>query len=66
MVPITWCFFHYMVSVLDAVKAERVRSGSEKPDYRYLKQDLEFVGGQGRFEMRISGAFDGRYTWQAP
>src|SRR5262249_18981124 len=30
VVPITWCFFHYMVSVLDAVKAEIVRSGSGK------------------------------------
>jgi hypothetical protein len=55
-----------MVSLFDAVKAENGEGGSGKTDYRYLKQDLEFVGGQGRFEMRISGAFDGRHTWQAP
>src|SRR5215831_19885277 len=36
MVPITWCFFHYMVSVRDAVKAEVVRGGSGKTDYRNL------------------------------
>ena len=29
-------------------------------------EGLEFVGGQGRFEARIGGAFDGRPTWQAP
>src|SRR5215510_12454986 len=34
MVPITWCFFHYMVSLLDAVKADSGRSGSGKRDYR--------------------------------
>ena len=45
-----------------AVKAEMRKGGSEKTDYRNLKQGLEFVGGQGRFEMRISGAFDGRHT----
>src|SRR4029453_10883859 len=34
MAPITWCFFHYMVPVHDAVKAEIVRGGSGKTDYR--------------------------------
>src|SRR5262249_25399940 len=34
VVPITWCFSHYMVSVLDAVKAEIVKGGSGKTDYR--------------------------------
>src|SRR5262245_27753179 len=35
MIPITWCFIHYMVSVRDAVKAEIVKCGSGKTDYRY-------------------------------
>src|SRR4029453_8423829 len=36
VVPITWCFFHYMVSVLDAVKADAGKCGSGKTDYRNL------------------------------
>src|SRR2546430_177900 len=36
VVPITRCFFHYMVPLLDAVKAEMRRCGSEKTDYRNL------------------------------
>jgi hypothetical protein len=35
MVPITYVFFYYMVPVPDAVKAEIVRGGSGKTDYRY-------------------------------
>jgi hypothetical protein len=35
VVPITWCFFHYMVSVLDAVKADSGKRGSGKTDYRH-------------------------------
>jgi hypothetical protein len=35
MVPITYIFFHYMVSLPDAVKAEIGRRGSEKRDYRH-------------------------------
>src|SRR5918911_4339899 len=35
MVPITWYFFHYMVPVPLAVKAESVEGGSEKRDYRH-------------------------------
>src|SRR5262247_4772585 len=35
MVPITWCFFHYMVPLLDGVKADVGRRGSGKRDYRY-------------------------------
>jgi hypothetical protein len=34
VVPITWYFFHYMVPLPACVKAEIVRCGSEKPDYR--------------------------------
>jgi hypothetical protein len=36
MVPITYVFFHYMVPVLDVVKAEIGESGTEKRDYRNL------------------------------
>src|SRR2546430_17663563 len=36
VVPITWCYFHYMVPRPLAVKAEIVRGGSGKPDYRNL------------------------------
>src|SRR4029453_996834 len=36
VVPITLCFFHYMVPVPQAVKAEMKKRGSEKPDYRNL------------------------------
>jgi hypothetical protein len=36
VVPITCCFFHYMVPLLDAVKAEMRKCGSEKTDYRNL------------------------------
>src|SRR2546423_11993319 len=35
MVPITWYFFHYMVPRPLAVKAEIVRGGSGKTDYRH-------------------------------
>jgi hypothetical protein len=35
MVPITHIFFHYMVPLPDAVKAENVEGGSEKTDYQY-------------------------------
>jgi hypothetical protein len=34
MSAITWYFFHYMVPLPWVVKAEIVRCGSEKPDYR--------------------------------
>src|SRR5262245_6960548 len=34
MVPITWCFFHYMVPLHDAVKAVAGNGGSGKTDYR--------------------------------
>ena len=30
VVPITWCFFHYMVPLGKRVKAEMRRGGSEK------------------------------------
>jgi hypothetical protein len=36
MAPITYIFFHYMVPLPDAVKAEIGKCGSEKRDYRYL------------------------------
>src|SRR4051794_22567652 len=35
VIPITWCFFHYMVPCPLTVKAEMVKGGSEKTDYRY-------------------------------
>src|SRR5437879_664158 len=35
VVPITCCFFHYMVPLSLAVKAEMRRHGSEKTDYRH-------------------------------
>src|SRR5215217_1256124 len=34
VVPITYRYFHYMVPLPLAVKAEIVRGGSGKPDYR--------------------------------
>src|SRR5215475_6506111 len=34
MVPITWCFFHYMVPLYDAVKAVAGKCGSGNQDYR--------------------------------
>ena len=37
MVPITYVFFHYMVPLPDAVKAEIGICGSEKTDYRNLE-----------------------------
>jgi hypothetical protein len=37
VVPITWCIFHYMVPLGERVKAEMVRGGSEKTDYRTLR-----------------------------
>src|SRR4029453_7123977 len=43
MVPITRCFFHYMVPRPQAVKAEMRRGGSEKPDYRNLWRVGEIV-----------------------
>src|SRR2546430_11456075 len=36
VIPITWCFSHYMVPRPTCVKAEIVRGGSEKTDYRNL------------------------------
>src|SRR6478735_7510181 len=36
VIPITWCFFHYMVPLPMAVKAEMRRGGSGKTDYRNL------------------------------
>ena len=35
VVPITWCIFHYMVSLPLTVKAEMRKGGSEKTDYRH-------------------------------
>src|SRR5262245_1750657 len=51
MIPITWCFIHYMVPVRDAVKAEIVKCGSGKTDYRNLRR----VG-----SMVYKDLFDGR------
>jgi hypothetical protein len=55
MVPITYVFFHYMVSLPVCVKAEIGEGGSEKRDYRTLWQvggivhmDLFDRGGQKR------------------
>src|SRR3954463_6320588 len=39
VVPITLCFFHYMVPRPVAVKAEMGRGGTEKRDYRTLFQN---------------------------
>src|SRR6516165_9134905 len=52
MVPITCCFFHYMVPLLDAVKAESVRGGSGKTDYRPLWRFGEIVH---KFLLYLSG-----------
>src|SRR5262252_3017227 len=38
VIPITWYFSHYMVPLLDAVKAEMGKRGSGKTDYRNLWQ----------------------------
>src|SRR5947209_16774437 len=36
VVPITWCSIHYMVPSPVAVKAEMMKCGTEKRDYRNL------------------------------
>ena len=36
LVPITWCFSHYMVPLPQSVKAEIRGCGTEKRDYQYL------------------------------
>src|ERR671929_444565 len=47
MVPITWYFSHYMVPHPLAVKAEMLRCGSGKRDYRNLGggASFTFLGG---------------------
>jgi hypothetical protein len=42
MVPITWCFFHYMAPLPESVKAEIEKGGSEKRDYRNLLHNSIF------------------------
>src|SRR4029453_16121702 len=43
MVPITWCFFHYMEPLPCAVKAETLSAGSGKRDYRNHYSTLPYV-----------------------
>ena len=55
MIPITWCFFHYMVPLPDAVKADEGKRGSEKTDYR--NQLLNYSGVDVWFiEIYFTGA----------
>jgi hypothetical protein len=60
MVPITWCFSHYMVSLPGAVKAGTEKCGSEKTDYRTQRRhfagsiDWDQLGSTGICPARLS------------